>query len=395
MPTATLSTQLVNSAVCPEGRSKLDLYDTAVPGFILEVRPSGGKTYHLRYRDQYGKQRQFKIGDAASISFTKARDMAQRVRSRVVGGDSPMDERRAQRTVPTLAEFIRDTYMPHIRAHRRNFQSTVSFIRLHIIPRFGARRLDEITPKMITEAHDDLKLKGYALSTANKMPILFKIFFNLARRMKVQGAGTNPAQSLKLFQLNNGRERYLTPEEVQRLRTVIEESVYAQMRPIVALLLMLGCRKRELLDARWEHVDLDRRTWHIPMSKSGRARNVPLSGAAVEVFASLTRWEGCDYVIPNPATLRPWGNLHHQWDAVRRRAGLDGVRMHDLRHSFASNLVNSGRSIYEVGKLLGHSQVKTTQRYAHLSDTVLMSAMEEAASAVGDVWCGAKEQADF
>lgn len=383
MPTATLSTQLVNSAVCPEGRSKLDLYDTAVPGFILEVRPSGGKTYHLRYRDQYGKQRQFKIGDAASISFTRARDAAQRVRSRVVMGDSPMDERRAQRTVPTLAEFISDTYMPHIRVHRRNFQSTVSFLKLHVLPRFGARRLDEITPKMISEAHDELKVKGYALSTANKMPILFKIFYNLARRMKVQGAAANPAQSLKLFQVNNMKERYLTTEEVQRLRRVLEEGDNKQMKFIVTLLLMLGCRKRELLEARWEDVDLDRRTWFIPMSKSGRARNVPLSGAAIEVFRSLPRWEGCTYVIPNPATLRPFGNLHYPWDKVRRAAGLDDVRMHDLRHSFASNLVNSGRSIYEVGKLLGHSQVKTTQRYAHLSDTVLMSAMEEAANAVG------------
>ena len=385
MPTATLSTQLVASAVCPPGRSKLDLYDTAIPGFILEVRPSGGKTYHLRYRDQYGKQRQYKIGDAASINFSKARDMAQRVRSRVVGGDSPMDERRAQRTVPTLSEFIRDVYMPHIRAHRRNFQSTVSFIRHHIEPRFGARRLDEITPKMITEAHDELKLKGYALATANKMPILFSIFYNLGKKMKVQGASTNPAQSLKLFQLNNNRERYLSAEEVQRLRSVLEECPYEQMRTIVPLLLMLGCRKRELLEARWEHIDLERRVWHIPMSKSGRARNVPLSSSAIEVFRSLERREGCPYVVPNPATLKPWGNLHHQWDAIRRRAGLDGVRIHDLRHSFASNLVNSGRSIYEVGRLLGHSQVKTTQRYAHLSDTVLMSAMEEAANAVAPV----------
>jgi len=385
VPTATLSTQLVASAVCPPGRSKLDLYDTAIPGFILEVRPSGGKTYHLRYRDQYGKQRQYKIGDAASINFSKARDMAQRVRSRVVGGDSPMDERRAQRTVPTLSEFIRDVYMPHIRAHRRNFQSTVSFIRHHIEPRFGARRLDEITPKMITEAHDELKLKGYALATANKMPILFSIFYNLGKKMKVQGASTNPAQSLKLFQLNNNRERYLSAEEVQRLRSVLEECPYEQMRTIVPLLLMLGCRKRELLEARWEHIDLERRVWHIPMSKSGRARNVPLSSSAIEVFRSLERREGCPYVVPNPATLKPWGNLHHQWDAIRRRAGLDGVRIHDLRHSFASNLVNSGRSIYEVGRLLGHSQVKTTQRYAHLSDTVLMSAMEEAANAVAPV----------
>jgi integrase len=316
--------------------------------------------------------------------------MAQRVRSRVVGGDSPMEERRAQRTVPTLSEFIRDVYMPHIRAHRRNFQSTVSFIRHHIEPRFGARRLDEITPKMITEAHDELKMKGYALATANKMPILFSIFYNLARRMKVQGSATNPAQSLKLFQLNNNRERYLSAEEVQRLRTVLEECPYEQMRFIVPLLLMLGCRKRELLEARWEHIDLERRVWHIPMSKSGRARNVPLSSSAIEVLRSLDRRAGCPYVVPNPATLKPWGNLHHQWDAIRKRAGLNDVRIHDLRHSFASNLVNSGRSIYEVGRLLGHSQVKTTQRYAHLSDTVLMSAMEEAANAV---WPMLKERA--
>ncbi|QHE86408.1 site-specific integrase [Hydrogenophaga sp. BPS33] len=387
MPTVTLSTSIVNTATCPEGRSKIDLYDTAVPGFILEVRASGGKTYHLRYRDQYGKQRQYKIGDAASINFTRARDTAQRVRSRVVGGDSPMDERRAQRTVPTLSEFIRDVYMPHIRAHRRNYQSTVSFLKHHILPRFGSRRLDEITPKMIGDAHDELKARGYALSTANKMPTLFKIFYNLGRRMKVQGASNNPAQSLKLFQLNNGRERYLTAEEVQRLRTVLEACPYEQMRVIVPLLLMLGCRKRELLEARWEHVDLERRMWHIPMSKSGRARNVPLSSAAVDVLASLPRFDGCSYVVPNPSTLKPWGNLHHQWDAIRKRAGLDGVRIHDLRHSFASNLVNSGRSIYEVGRLLGHTQVKTTQRYAHLSDTVLMSAMEEAANAVASVSC--------
>lgn len=291
MPTATLSTSLVNSAVCPPGRNKLDIYDTAVPGFILEVRPSGGKTYHLRYRDQYGKQRQYKIGDAASISFSKARDIAQRVRSRVVSGDSPMDERRALRTVPTLAEFVRDTYMPHIRVHRRNIHTTVSFLKVHILPSFGPRRLDEITPKMISEAHEQMKLRGYAVSMANRLPVLFGIMFNLARRMKVHGAASNPASSVKLFQVNNNRERYLTAEEVQRLRAVLEECPYAQMRVIVPLLLMLGCRKRELLEARWEHIDLERRVWHIPMSKSGRARNVPLSSSAIEVFRGLERWE--------------------------------------------------------------------------------------------------------
>ena len=383
MPKSTLSASVVNAAECPAGRGKLDIYDTAIPGFILEVRPSGGKTYHLRYRDPHGRQRQFKIGDAQSISFDRARTRAQQVRSRVVLGDSPVDERRVQRAVPTLAEFVRDTYMPHIRVHRRNYATTVSYIRVHILPRFGARRLDEITPKMITEAHGEMRAEGYAPATANTLPILMKVFYNLALKKKVHGADTNPAQSVVLFKLNNNKERYLSTEEVQRLREVMAASVYPQMGPIVELLLMLGCRKRELLDARWMHVDLDRRNWYIPLSKSGRARNVPLSSAAIEMFRSLPRWDGCEFVIPNPETLRPWGNLYHQWDAIRKRAGLDGVRMHDLRHSFASNLVNAGRSIYEVGTLLGHTQVKTTQRYAHLSDATLLSAMEEAANAVG------------
>lgn len=382
MPTATLSASVVNSAECPPGRGKLDIYDTAIPGFILEVRSSGGKTYHLRYRDRYGKQRQFKIGDAESITFDRARTRAQQVRSRVVLGDSPVDDRKALRQVPTLAEFVRDGYVPHIRVHRRNYQSTISFLRLHILPRFGKLRLDQITPQLITEAHNELKARGYALAMANRLPVHLKIIYNLAKKLKVMGVDANPANPVKLYQVNNAKERYLTPEETQRLRAVLDEGSNRQFRNIVVLLLMTGCRKRELLDARWEDVDLDRRMWRIPLTKSGRPRNVPLSGAVVELLRGLPRWDRCPYVIPNPSTMRPYGNLHYNWDRVRRAAGMPELRMHDLRHSFASNLVNAGRSIYEVGRLLGHAQVKTTQRYAHLSDATLMSAMEEAAMAV-------------
>ena len=386
MPKAQLSAQVVNAAACPPGRGKLDIYDTAIPGFILEVRPSGGKTYHLRYRDPHGRQRQFKIGDAQSISFDRARTRAQQVRSRIVLGESPVDERRATRQVPTLEDFIRDSYIPHIRLHRRNYQSTLSFLRLHVHPHFGALHMDQLTPQMISGAHEGLKRAGYALSTVNKLPILLKTIYNLAIRMKVVGVVANPANAVKTFPVNNAKERYLTPEETQRLRAVLDEGGNRQFRHVVVLMLMLGCRKRELLDARWEDVDLDRRMWRIPLSKSGRPRNVPLSGAAVELLRGLPRWDRCPYVIPNPSTMKPYGNLHYNWDRVRRAAGMPDLRMHDLRHSFASNLVNSGRSIYEVGRLLGHTQVKTTQRYAHLSDATLMSAMEEAANAVHSRW---------
>lgn len=386
MPIVKLSAQFVREAVCPPGKSKVDYYDSALKGFILEARPSGGKTFYLRYHDSHGKLRQCKIGDAAAVSYDKARQKAMRLRSEVELGGNPLEERQALRAVPTLAEFIRETYVPHIHLHRRNFQSTLSFIKCHVLPRFGAKHLDEITTDMLAEAHQDLRTKGYALAHANKIPVLLKIMFNLARKKGIPGSESNPADGVVLFNPNNAKERYLSAVETQRLHEALSLCGSAQFKSIVALLLLLGCRKRELLDARWEDVDLERRNWRIPMSKSGKPRNVPISERALEVFQALPRWKGCPYVVPNPNTRQPFGNLYHPWDKVRKEAGMPELRMHDLRHTFASNLVNSGQSIYVVSKLLGHSQLKTTARYSHLADETLMSAVDAAAKVVDTSW---------
>ena len=381
MPNVKLDANFARNALCQEGRSKTDYYDMSITGFILEVRSTGGKTYSLRYRDGYGKQRQHKIGDAKSISFEKARVAAEKLRSEVVLSGSPGRDKKALRQVPTLAEFIKDRYLPHIHLHRRNFQSTISFLNIHILPRFGALHLDQITSAMISEAHEAMLKKKYARAMANKLPILFKIMFNLAKKQQVQGVLSNPADEATLFHANNAKERYLSSEETVRLHEALEKSENTQLKHIVALMLMFGCRKRELLDAKWEHFDMERANWRIPMSKSGKPRSIPLSAKAMEQLLALPRWEGCPYVVPNPSTLKPYGNLFCAWDTARKRAGLPDVRMHDLRHSFASNLVNAGRSIYVVSNLLGHSQVKTTQRYAHLSDATLHEAMNDAANA--------------
>jgi integrase len=122
------------------------------------------------------------------------------------------------------------------------------------------------------------------------------------------------------------------------------------------------------------------------MSKNGKSRHVPLSKAALEILNQLPRFEGCLYVVPNVQTLKPQVQLHRAWNNARIAAGLPDLRMHDLRHSMASNMVNSGRSIYEVAKVLGHSQLKTTQRYAHLSQATLLDAVDAAASATGTDW---------
>ena len=386
MPVVKLSAQFVRDASCPPEKAKVDYYDSAIKGFILEARSSGGRTFYLRYRDTHGKLRQQKIGDAAAISYDKARQKAMRLRSEVELGGNPLEERKALRSVLTLAEFIRDIYIPHIQLHRRNFQSTLSFIKCHILPRFGAKHLDAITTDMVTEAQLDLRTKGYALAQANKLPIFLKVMFNLAKKNGLHGSQSNPANGVVLFNPNNAKERYLSSAETQRLHEALSRSDNAQLKSIVTLLLLFGCRKRELLDAEWGHFDLERRNWRIPLSKSGKARNIPISEKALEVLQGLPRWKGCLYVVPNPDTKLPFGNLFYPWDKVRKEAGLADLRMHDLRHTFASNLVNSGQSIYVVSKLLGHSQLKTTARYSHLADETLLSAVDAAAKVVAPSW---------
>ena len=224
---------------------------------------------------------------------------------------------------------------------------------------------------------------GYALATCNRMLILLRYMFNLAKRWQIPGAENNPTLGIPMFEANNARERFLTAEETQRLRDALKDSDNPQLQYIVPLLLLTGVRKRELLDARWENLNLDRRTWLIPLCKTGKARHVPLSSAAIIIFQQLPRWSMCPYVIPNPKTQKPYVSIYCSWNTARIKAGLSDVRVHDLRHTTASNMVNSGRSIYEVAKVLGHTQLKTSQRYAHLSQETLLAAVDAAAETSG------------
>ena len=389
MPHATLDALFVRTAVCPEGKSKVDYYDTAITGFILEVRASGGKTFHLRYRDSHGKQRQHKIGDCKSLTFDKARQAATVLRSQVVLGASPSDERKTKRAIPTLAEFSEQRYMPYVKGYKKSWDIDDSYLRNHVLPRFGALHLDQISLQGVIAFHQAMKEAGYADATCNRSVILLRYMYNLGKKWKIPGAEANPTQGAQLFVLNNARERYLTAEETLRLKNAMQHSENQQLQFIVPLLLMTGARKRELLDARWEHFDVDRRNWRIPTSKSGKPRHVPLSAIVLEILAQVPRWEGCPFVVPNPQTRLPYKSIYCSWNTARKEAGLPEVRMHDLRHSMASNMVNSGRSIYEVAKVLGHTQLKTTQRYSHLSQETLLAAVDAASNATGSAWASA------
>lgn len=268
--------------------------------------------------------------------------------------------------------------------------SDFSFHQTHMLPRFGSKHLDELTQQDVIDAQQSMRKAGYAAGTANKFIVQIRYMYNVAKKRGIPGSDINPAAGTKQYRVE-GRERFLTQEEIQRLRVAVEKSINKQLKYIVALLLMLGCRKSELLNAKWEHVDLDRRTWKIPLSKSGKMRHVPLSNDSVELLKVLPRWKGCPYVLPNPRTLKPYTDFHEAWHTACRRAGLHDVRIHDLRHTYASVLVNAGHSLFVVSRALGHANIVQTARYSHLADDTLLAAADAAASAMGNTWSDLKK----
>ena len=386
MPHAYIDASFVKAANCLPNRKKTDYYDTSITGFLLEVRHTGGKTYYLKYRTTHRDLRQHKIADAKSVSCEKARQTAQKLRSIVVLGGDPSEDRKVMRAVPTLSEFVLQEYIPLVHRTRRNVSSTLSFLHRHLLPKLGSLHLSQLTSEMIREYHQVLLEKGYAPAMANKLPIILTVIYNTAKRMKVPGSDHNPANDVKLFTVN-ARERYLTAEETQRLMDSLDLCLNPQLKPFISLLLLTGARKREILDARLEHISFERKTIWVPRSKIGTSRYIYLSAQAIEVIRGLPRYPNCPWLIPNPKTLVPYSDagLFVAWRNALKRANLVDVRLHDLRHTAASVMVQANVPIFTVSRILGHTQIKTTQRYSHLAEDTLLAATETASNVLGNL----------
>ncbi|WP_298812418.1 site-specific integrase [uncultured Sphingomonas sp.] len=382
MPVIKLDAVTVQQLRCPDGKSKVVYRDEAVTGFMVEVHQSGAKTYALKYRDPNGAQRQYKIGGVADLSFAEAKREAIRVRSRVVVGKNPAEERKVERTVPTLTQ-LSERYLEHARSYKRSADIDERYLRLHLLPKFGKRRINQLEQAEIVEWLGAKVREGYAQATVNRWQVILSHMMRMAKVWGVAGSEVNPLEGVKQRDPNNKVERFLTAEETRRLRKAVEDSPNPMLAPIVALLLMTGCRKRELLDAKWEELQLDRGMWRIPTSKTGKPRHVPLIDDAVAVLRALPRVEGCPYVVPNPKTGQPFHSIYNSWNSARIAAGLPDVRIHDLRHSMASHAASSGQSLYVIGQILGHAQPKTTMRYAHLTNEALHKAANAASAASG------------
>jgi len=374
MPSITLTNSIVDKTLCPEGRGKLRLHDSKCTGLALEIRPTGNKTYFLRYTNSHGRQSQMKLGRANELSLAQARKLARKHLADIASGEAdPLQSKKMLRTVPTLSEFAHEKYLPYVMIHKRSWETDECLLRLHILPRLGNKHLDEVTQEDVISLHHD-RAAVSAPGSANRLVIILRYMFNLASRWEIPGPKKNPASGVTLLNEPH-RERFLSSDELRRLKDAISESENPMLQQIISMLVLTGARKREVLDCRWEDLDLVRKTWRIPFTKSGKPRTVPLSDSAVELLKKIERQDDAVYVFNNPKTKKPFVSIFYSWDTARKKAGMPDLRIHDLRHSFASFLINAGRSLYEVGHLLGHTQIKTTMRYAHLSDQTLRDAV--------------------
>lgn len=384
MPRVPLSPAFVRSAVCPEGMRKIDFFDCEQRGFMLEVRCSGGKTYYQRYTDDRGRERQFKIGPADVLSLAAARRKARTTAAEALIGTDPQERRAELRRIPTLAELVQDRYLPHVKSYKRSWCTDETVLRVHVLPTLGSQYVDLVRAEPIAALVERMRHQGYATGTTNRVVIVLRHVFNLARKWRVPGVTENPTAGINLAPDVN-RERFLSLDEAQRLIASIEQDENEVAAKAILLLLLTGGRRNEITYARWEYVDWDKKTLLVPLSKSGKPRSIALNAAAIELLNSIRRDSTSAYVFPSPVTGKPSPSLYFPWQRIRTRADLPDLRLHDLRHSFASFLVNKGVSLYIVQGLLGHAHTRYTQRYAHLTPDTL----REAAEAVGDVIAGA------
>lgn len=317
MPRLSLNSSVALSATCPPKKRKIDLWDTTVTGFVLEVRAGGGRTWALRFVDVDGVQRQHKIGRFEDITFEQAKRQAIKLRSAVILGGNPAGEKEARKAIPTYASLCAQ-HLAHAKAHLRRPDGIERIMRCHLLPRWGRRRLNQIRSQDIALWLGEKAEEGLKPATVEKIRVVLSRSYELARGWGVPGAEINPVRGVPRRSFSNARHRYLSEQEAARLLQACETSLNPQLKAIVSLLLLTGARVSELLNAKWRHVDVERRTWLIEKTKSGKARHVPLSQAACDIIQQLPRFDGCPYLIMNPETKTRFVSFKQSWQSARK-----------------------------------------------------------------------------
>ncbi len=377
-----------------------EIRDSKVTGFILRVQPSGRMTYIC----QYGRGKRETIGSADILTPTQARERVKQILADVLKGRDPQAEKKAKKT-HTLESFITHEYAPWVEANHRR-EDAISIIKSNFFPDFSKSKLDEITARDIEKWRSKKLRAGLKPATTNRQ--LNPLKAALQKAVIWEFIKENPLSSVKPLKVDSApKERYLTEDEEVHLMVALDdrekslrqgresgnqwrtERGYAllpsvdgfadHLKPMVILSMHTGVRRGELFNLKWTDIDFGQRTTLTVRgegSKSGQTRHIPLNQAAVDTLLQWQRQnDNGQLVFHNNG--KKFTNVNSAWRNVLQDAGISNLRWHDLRHTFASNLVMAGVDLNTVRELLGHKDIKTTLRYAHLAPKEKAAAVEK------------------
>lgn len=393
-------------ALAPADRRRI-VFDSELAGFGVRVSPTGDKTFVVQYRPAGGRaatHRQVTIGRFGQLTVDQARAEARKILALVTQGRDPARERREHRAAPTVAELA-PAFLDLVRAKRKATTAAeyARQMKQHVLPALGRKRVADVAHADVSALHLALRETPYL---ANRVLALLGAFFQWSEQQGHRAAYTNPTRHVEAYP-EQKRDRYLTPAEFIRIgeqlaraerdgippaprrRRKPVEGPKAKHRPksagtptpanpfavaCIRFLLLSGWRESEARTLRWDAIDLERGVVVLADTKTGRSAR-QLGAPALELLDELPRMAGSPYVFPGANPERPIADLSRLWDAVRHAANVKDVRLHDLRHAFASVAAGGGLSLPIVGSLLGHRNPSTTQRYAHLAaDPVKLAA---------------------
>jgi integrase len=359
-------------------------YDDDVKGFGIRITAGGNRSFILNYRRKDdGRERRATIGAFPTWEVAAARAEAKRLRRDIDGGADPVGQLKEARSAPTVADlcnrFIAE-HLPRKRVWTR--QSYTQTIMADILPMLGSMKVSAITFADVDRLHR--KISERAPIKANRTVAILSKMFSLAIKWEMRG--DNPAKGIERNG-ENKRKRYLAGDEPQRLATALDKYDNQEVADAIRLILLTGARKAEVLGAKWNQFNLNSGVWTKPgaTTKQKTDHVVPLSAPARELLDNLRKSKHGNSEYLFPSTRAEDGRQHDitgAWRTICKAASITGLRVHDLRHNYASVLASSGHSLPVIGALLGHTQVATTQRYAHLFDDVLKAAAENAGAII-------------
>jgi integrase len=383
--TEKLTEKFIRSLAPREGKKQFDVYDSKLSGLGLSYSNGGARTFFVFWRDATGTNRRTSIGRYdQGVSVNEARSRARAKLAEIAKELKAGINRPTERQAPTMGDLV-DRYLAHAEAHVEpgTLIQVKGIARRCFTPELRAQKLSSFTREQIEELHGAVgRTRGQI--AANNFYRLTRLMFNLGIDWKM--LAINPCRRIRLFP-EATRTRHLSRAEAERLNEALMRDPDWRWRALFPLLLFTGLRKNELLSLEWARVDLGQRTLTVPKTKSGKPIVKALIEEAVRILVELPSRGVSKWVFPGDVAGAPLSAPDKAWVRIRTRAGLPDVRIHDLRHSFASFLINAGVPLYTVSKALGHSSVVMSQRYAFLEHQTVREAME--AARIGSVMAGA------